>query len=1018
MVNPVIGPTPAEYIADALAEVILALLPPSTGAGAGATLGILRQKLQAWLKQDRIRRQLLEAARRGENDFRARARVELDDDSLIQAVASFPLFDRELFQASLQTLPGHLSEDYLADQLAAYIDDDWKGMFTPPELRQAVALYLSCLRVRLLRVEGYAELVTQLAVLRSDERTGQILNSTRKLERMVQVLLERADSEGAAARSSRTIPEPVADFVGRSASLGQLKDDLANGARSVEISGMGGVGKTELARKLAQEIGAAYPDGSLAIELLGTSAAALPWQQAMRKLLLPYIPGERLPQDEAQLRALYQETFARKKALLLLDDAANPEQVRPLVPAPPSAAIITSRLHFSLAEFGMQRPVRLGVLSVEESSELLLSTSSQLATATPTQIAEIARLCGWLPLALRIAGSLTNDRDGWDASTLLERLDNEATRLSRLSRTGDSQLNVEAVLSLSYELLPDEMKVRFRLLAVFTAWIWPLIAAGVWGIGNTDESQEYLDDLAGRNLLAKVRAPGIDIRTQKPVDVDVFAMHDLTRLFAAKIIAERPEEAAGAVERHAQVFVELATYCDWLYAQGGELREQGLGLFQGALQELEVALTRLEGSDKLWPRPPGADELLKGIPTKIQNLLQVAIPPPLAIRVYEGALESTRRQGKHVEQEAENSPPSDEVLVPVETALLINLADAYSNAGQPDLALERLESARAALDTWKAVSPRGAMLATAKLLGNMGSALFQRGRLEEALQKFTESLELARSCDLITESTALGNIGNIHAERGEDALAIDYYEDQAALARRIGFERDEALALSNMATVFSRLGEHLAAAHLRMRAISIARKMGDLRNVGKFHSDLSVSLMELGDGVAAVQAAEHGLGCLRSSGFRMIEGHCLVNLGSSYAQVGRSADAVEAWTEGERVLKEVGFPNAQLADMHLPESIKRVQAHPGEERTPRTMVARVIAAHRQGSPQASSMFDDMQAISRDPAAPEEVGATAKVLYQILAGNRNPDLESLPYSIAQAVVYHLQKPVVPQLEAVG
>lgn len=180
--------------------------------------------------------------------------------------------------------------------------------------------------------------------------------------------------EAAKAAALFTIPPPVTDFTGREKELEKLKASFQTGALITGLSGGGGVGKTELARKLANEIADAYPDARLNMDLLGTSANPLAPEEVMRRLLEPFYPNQKLPDDPQGLKGLYQQTFASAKALLLLDNAADETQVRPLIPPQPSAAIVTSRKHFSLSELGLN-PLRLDVLSPEEARGLLRNAS-------------------------------------------------------------------------------------------------------------------------------------------------------------------------------------------------------------------------------------------------------------------------------------------------------------------------------------------------------------------------------------------------------------------------------------------------------------------------------------------------------------------------------------------------------------------------------------------------------------------------------------------------------------------
>ncbi|MBK8615929.1 MAG: hypothetical protein IPN96_02215 [Anaerolineales bacterium] len=321
-----------------------------------------------------------------------------------------------------------------------------------------------------------------------------------------------------------TIPSPVTDFTGREAELAQLKSAFTNGAIITGLSGSGGIGKTELARKLAYEIATNYPDAQLNIDLLGTSEKPTSPVEVMRRLLEPFYTDQKLPDDETQLKGLYQETFANKKVLLLLDNAFDLAQVRPLIPPAPSAAIITSRQHFSLPEFGMREPLRLDVLSPEKAREFLRGASPKLNDSPAQEVEQLAKLCGHLPLALRVAASLLNDRPDWTASALINRLQDEHTRLKRLKREGDH--DVEAMLNLSYEQLSDDLKKHIRALGIFTAPFAKVSAQAVLEIADEEELDEVLGKLITRSFLNSQRSDGV-------VD-NLYSLHDLTRLYAAQ----------------------------------------------------------------------------------------------------------------------------------------------------------------------------------------------------------------------------------------------------------------------------------------------------------------------------------------------------------------------------------------------------------------------------------------------------------------------------------------------------
>ena len=397
-----------------------------------------------------------------------------------------------------------------------------------------------------------------------------------------------------------TIPRPVTDFTGRETQLAGLKASFTNGAVITGVSGGGGVGKTELARRLAQEIADNYPDARMSIDLLGTSENPLASEEVMRRILEPFYPNQKLPDEPDQIKGLYQQTFATQKALLLLDNAASAMQVRPLIPPEPSAAIITSRHHFSLTEFGLSEPLRLDVLSFEESRELLRTASPNLKEASDEEVDTLAKLCGYLPLALRVAASILNDRADWTLNSLLKRLEDERTRLQRLKREDDIDLDVEAALNLSYGLLDEELKKKFRQLGTFTAPVLNISMRAIWQTEDEVEADDLIGKLTNLSLLNILPSP-FQISGEGEAS-SLYVLHDLTRLFAMSLLIKDEDEAAQAILRHANHFLEWAGEADELYLKGNENILLGLAQFRFIWPHLDTAYARLLPDQKSFPR--------------------------------------------------------------------------------------------------------------------------------------------------------------------------------------------------------------------------------------------------------------------------------------------------------------------------------------------------------------------------------------------------------------------------------
>ncbi|HJX84017.1 MAG TPA: hypothetical protein VJ723_06710, partial [Candidatus Angelobacter sp.] len=145
------------------------------------------------------------------------------------------------------------------------------------------------------------------------------------------------------------LPSPPADFAGRTAELADLLNAVNTGGVTISgLQGLGGVGKTALALKLAEKLKPDYPDAQFYVDLKGTSPKPLAPKEAMAHVVRAYHPTAQLPEDEDDLRGLYLSVLHEKRALLLIDNARDAQQVQPLIPPPGCLLLVTSRQHFRL----------------------------------------------------------------------------------------------------------------------------------------------------------------------------------------------------------------------------------------------------------------------------------------------------------------------------------------------------------------------------------------------------------------------------------------------------------------------------------------------------------------------------------------------------------------------------------------------------------------------------------------------------------------------------------------------
>ncbi|MDQ3919709.1 MAG: tetratricopeptide repeat protein [Acidobacteriota bacterium] len=338
---------------------------------------------------------------------------------------------------------------------------------------------------------------------------------------------DRPPAPALTANPLHQLRAPVGDFVGREKEIAELLATLRGGksAAITGISGMGGIGKTELSFYVAERLRDTYPDAQLVLDMRGTDERPRDPSDALASCIRAFVGLEqRLPDDAEELTRLYRNVLEGQRALILLDNASDSAQVRPLLPPAGSALLVTSRETIPLP--GMKR-VTLEQLRPAEALELLTS----IAPRVPASIADrICYLCGYLPLAVRAAASLLDITPDLDPETYAAQLSDERTRLERIGVDPLIGIDVTASFNLSYNRLsPDAARV-FRRLAVFPA---AFDAAAEEAVCE-DENHKHLSDLLRRSLVL------YDVSARQ------YRLHDLARLFADSRLNENERNAAQA----------------------------------------------------------------------------------------------------------------------------------------------------------------------------------------------------------------------------------------------------------------------------------------------------------------------------------------------------------------------------------------------------------------------------------------------------------------------------------------
>ncbi|GLZ76435.1 regulatory protein AfsR [Actinorhabdospora filicis] len=342
------------------------------------------------------------------------------------------------------------------------------------------------------------------------------------------------------------LPADTADYTGRDAVVARLAAALGEPGAVAAVSGVPGVGKTALAVHVAHGLRERFPDGQLYVDLRGASAEPADPAKVLGAFLRALGRSDAaIPDDPEARAAAFRSDLDGRRVLLLLDNAANVAQVRPLLPGSPgNAVVVTSRTRLAgLAGTHLD----LGVLTLDESADLLARICPRVAEE-PEAASELIAACGRLPLAVRIAAARLAARPGWSVRHLLTRLADERRRLSELA-VGD--LDVGASIALSYGQLDAAHATAFRLLSLPAMPDLTIEeAAAVLGV-DVYEAEDHAEHLVDLNLLSSP-VPGR------------YRFHDLLRLFGRRCAGdgERREALHRLARFHLSSSINAWRACD------------------------------------------------------------------------------------------------------------------------------------------------------------------------------------------------------------------------------------------------------------------------------------------------------------------------------------------------------------------------------------------------------------------------------------------------------------------------
>jgi tetratricopeptide (TPR) repeat protein len=748
-------------------------------------------------------------------------------------------------------------------------------------------------------------------------------------------------------RVQDSLPQELAGFTGRSAELDALRrsvfDDVRTGGAVCVLAGMAGVGKTQLAVQGGHILASEKPfDRVLFVNLRGfhpDQPAADPAAVLDGFLRLLGVPGQKVPRDLPARTAAYRERLAGTRTLVVLDDAADERQVRPLLPANPDCVtLVTSRRSL----IGLTGAVHLmvDVFSPEEARQLLhrVAPDGQV-DADPDAVIRIARRCGHLPLALGLVTGHILAKPGWTLTDHADRLD-ERHHHRRLD-TG-----VELALDLSYQHLSTGEQRLLRLLALHPGQDADAYAAAALGGTDLPTAQSGLRHLS-RNHVVLPAGPGR------------YALHDLVRAYAAGRASDEdpPPERRAALTRLFDYYVTTAAAAmDALFPAEASRRPRVpdsdtaaasdapvLGDAETARGWLDTERSTLvavavHAATNGWPR-----HATRLSATLFRYLLGGHFTD--ALTVHDHAC----RAARHLDDPAA-------------------LAQALTNLGVTHMGQGRFEAAADEFHQAQGMYQRvGDLAGQARAQGNLGVVEERLGR-PSAVGHHERALDLFRQLgDRAGQARALLNLGLVEERVGQYGPAAERYERSRALFEEIGDRQGIASALRDLGTVEVRVGRLGPAAEHLQQALAIFRDLGNrdaeawtLDSLGTLHRHLD--RLDL-----AIEHYRRGLALHREIGDRHGEAWALNALGEGALATGRAADAIGHHTAAHTIAVDIGA------------SDEEARAHAGlgtaHQASGDPVLAREHLRHaltlftRLGMPAADEVRASLDAIDGDPPPP-------------------------------------------------
>jgi DNA-binding SARP family transcriptional activator/tetratricopeptide (TPR) repeat protein len=751
-------------------------------------------------------------------------------------------------------------------------------------------------------------------------------------------------------KARNDLPGDIADFAGRGEDLDEILAAVPSGCVAITaIDGMAGIGKTTLAVRAAHRLASRFPDAQLFVDLHSYTEGVEPRtpSDALLALLTALgVPAHDIPDGLDARAARWRAEMAHRKALVVLDNAGSAAQVRPLLPGT-GLVLVTSRRR--LVDLDAAHTISLDVLSEVDALNLLASIVGKKADLDESR--EIVRLCGYLPLAVRIVGARWRTRPAWSAQDVTRRLTEH-----RLTELTAGERSVAGAFALSYQQLTPEQQRLFRRLGLHTGEDWDAhLAAAV--IGSTRaEAERLLDGL-------------LDVHLVQQKENGRYRFHDLLADHAKAMVA--PEEKDEAVVRILDHYLHGAAASALRIAPGRPQIHSDV-----TYEQVDPPVFTTPGQALAWQEAErrnlraavylaayeGHYRYAWQLPHHFAHFLLLRGSGRERVEVQSVALAAAHQLGD-LQARAE---------------ALRGLGAAYLGQDDHDKATNRLHEA---LDLMRQI---GDVRGEASTLGLLGMIARERFEFDKAMEYYERGLVLMRQAGAPTgEANALQHLGIVYAETGKPDEALAYLRNSLTLLENHSDVRSVAGVLHDMAYVHHGWFNDEESRSCAERALAAYRASGDQRGESLATAEFTYWRYETGD-LDAVRRMAREVPRLSRAYMNLPDDHAvLAAMEETRDHVGQvtllSALSLSAYVDGRltealrytlRCLAVVRQTSrwwsenrvlGQLSALHLALGDRETAVRYGEEA--------VASARRSPQPRASAVANEILARATAPATP-------------------------------------------------